>query len=446
MGTRCSTANKCANTAVLVSRIARSLYGLIEGHLATPLYRNAYYFMVNTVATSGLGFIFWKVVATRYEPTSVGLTSALMGTVGLVTSVANLGLGFGAIHLLPEVTGGSHRKRLINSLFTVTGTLAVAVGGVYLALVERLTPELGFINDNLGRIVFFLLFVLAWAWYGLSDQLFTAYRRGGYVLTKNLIANTLKIALVIPALVSSTFGIASSIAASMWASVLWVMRVALPRLETDFTAGPDLDLRYLRRLTLYSTPNYFAGWLTQSPNMLLPILVLSRLGSERNAEFFIAWMIVGILNAVGAAVSGSLLAESVIMPQDMASLAMRALVIALTLQAVALAILVPTSNWLLTLFGPTYATNAHSALLILMSSSLGYTVWSLAQTVLRVRHNFKGLQLVSSIPIVTVASVTLGTPALTLESFAWSWLAGVYAAAGVGLALALWPVSSGPRS
>jgi len=49
--------------------------------LRTPLYTNAIILMANTVVASGLGFLFWMVVARFYTPYEVGLVTTMIPVV-----------------------------------------------------------------------------------------------------------------------------------------------------------------------------------------------------------------------------------------------------------------------------------------------------------------------------------------------------------------------------
>ena len=50
----------------------------IRAHLASPLYRNAYYLIIGAGAGSLLGFLFWTLAARHYSERSVGLNFVLI--------------------------------------------------------------------------------------------------------------------------------------------------------------------------------------------------------------------------------------------------------------------------------------------------------------------------------------------------------------------------------
>ena len=71
-------------------------------HLQTSLYANAYYLIVSSVGAAFLGFIFWVVVARNYSPSDVGIASALISVISMLTSFSSLGLHIGVIRFLSE--------------------------------------------------------------------------------------------------------------------------------------------------------------------------------------------------------------------------------------------------------------------------------------------------------------------------------------------------------
>lgn len=54
----------------------------------SSLYSNAFYLMLNTAATSVLGFAFWNIMARSFSHADVGIGSALTAASGLVSTIA----------------------------------------------------------------------------------------------------------------------------------------------------------------------------------------------------------------------------------------------------------------------------------------------------------------------------------------------------------------------
>lgn len=410
------------------------LYACLRQHFKTPLFANAYFFIATAVATSGLGFIFWQLVANHFAPDSVGRASGYMSTIALISSIGNLGVGFAIVRFL-SATKGSLRARLINSSYTLTGLATLGVGGAYLVVSDRLTPALGYANDSIGSGLAVLGFALVWTWYGLSDQVFTAYRAGKYVLWKNLLANLLKIPLPLLVLTSARGGIEASTALAMTAALVWIFVVALPAVQPGYQAKLTLSSGQPERMIRYSLPNYVAAWLWQAPNMILPIIVLNRFGAESNAEFFVAWMIASLVNVIGASFAGSLFAELSHEPSSLKFFFWRTTILAVSLQAaVALTIWLVRAP-LLGLFGPTYVENSVEIVRILLLGSFGFTLSALAQSILRAASRLRALTLVSAVPLTCLGLGAWLHPDLGMPHLAGYWLLGVTGSATLALLL-----------
>ena len=54
-------------------------------HLNDPLYKNAYFLMLSSVTSAGAGFFFWLIVARFYSTEEVGLASAIIAAMGLIS-------------------------------------------------------------------------------------------------------------------------------------------------------------------------------------------------------------------------------------------------------------------------------------------------------------------------------------------------------------------------
>src|SRR6202000_2076929 len=77
------------------SRMAARLIPLIarlRAGLSDPLYRGSLILLLNTALVSALGFTFWAVPARDSPPATVGSFSGLTAGIGLVATVASLGL------------------------------------------------------------------------------------------------------------------------------------------------------------------------------------------------------------------------------------------------------------------------------------------------------------------------------------------------------------------
>ena len=91
----------------------------LVAHLGTPLYRDGYAILLGTGLTSVLGIAYWAVAARLYPAATVGLNSAILSAMMLVSGLAQLNMTTILPRYLPVV--GSSRRRLVG--LTYAGTL-----------------------------------------------------------------------------------------------------------------------------------------------------------------------------------------------------------------------------------------------------------------------------------------------------------------------------------
>src|SRR4029079_9073829 len=80
-------------TNILISRLPRWQIYYIERliiHLRTPLYRNGYALLINSIGISVLGVVYWVFAARYYAIRAVGINSAIIATMTFLASIARL--------------------------------------------------------------------------------------------------------------------------------------------------------------------------------------------------------------------------------------------------------------------------------------------------------------------------------------------------------------------
>src|SRR5688500_7209405 len=80
-------------------------------HLRTPLYRNGYALIINSVGISLLGVLQWMLAARYYTTAAVGINSAAIAAMTFLASIGRLYLDGALIRFLPR--SGRNAGRLI---------------------------------------------------------------------------------------------------------------------------------------------------------------------------------------------------------------------------------------------------------------------------------------------------------------------------------------------
>jgi O-antigen/teichoic acid export membrane protein len=161
-------------------------------HLKDPLYRNSYFLMANTVVSTGLGLIFWMIIARIYNDADVGLGTAVISAIGLLVLLSKLGFDTAIIRFLSKA---EKPVELINSYLTIPVVASLLIAVIFVIGVNIWSPALSFIR---GNIIFAIAFIFFTAFFSLSsmiDSIFIAKRQAGFVLSKNAIISLIKIAI-----------------------------------------------------------------------------------------------------------------------------------------------------------------------------------------------------------------------------------------------------------
>lgn len=373
--------------------------------IATPLYRNALYLILNSAIDAFFGFFFWIAAARFYSESEVGTSSAVISAVNLLALLSMVGLNFSVIRFLSQA---QRPRQLINSSFTLTGLLSLVAAGFFLAGLGWWSPALTFIRQNTIITLNFLAFAVLWVAATLTDSVFIAKRRAGFVLIFNTITGLLKVALVIAlALVSYTFGIIASWTTGLVVALAISLFLLLPRVEAGYRPVPNLKAGQVKGFTRYSLRSYVAALLSRGPTMVLPILVLNVLGTESNAYFFIAWRIAELLFAIPWAISQSLFAEGSFSPRTIKENVTKSIKFTLILAVAATVLFIVSAKWLLLAFGQNYSDNALHLLWLLSLASVPLGISHVYIGVLRVQDRLREMVIIRGVVAIAVPVLSL---------------------------------------
>jgi len=379
--------------------------------------------MADTVVTSGLGFFFWMVVARLYTEAEVGWGAAIISAICLLGLLSRLGLGSALIRFLPKA---EKPVDMINSCFTLSGVVALALAAIFIAGIYLWSPALGFIRENPIFSTAFAFFVLLRTFSEVMNSVFIAGRRAEFVLSKNVIFSLLKIPLpILLVLFFHAFGIVASWGIAIGVAFAVSLLLFLPKLQNPYKPMPKLNVGIISNMWRYSAGSYLSSLFARAPELVLPIMIVNLLGAEHNAYFYVAWMVANLLFAIPSAVSQSLFAEGSHFEDKLRVNVRSSFKLIFSLLIPALILLFLLGNWLLLLFGGSYSINGLMLLWILGLSSLLVGVNKVYNSILRVEGRIRELALISGFIAITVL---LGSyfiiPTVGIVGSGYAWLAG----------------------
>jgi len=365
------------------------LYDKIMGD---SLYKNSIYLMLNTLVITGLGFFFWMINTRLFSVEDIGIATALISVMGLITGLSVLGLNTGLIRFLPKA---ENKNKKINTAFTLVIISSIIVTTIFLMFANTISPKLLFIQENMILSFAFIFFMIVASFNLLIESIFTAYRSTKYILGKNIIFSTLKLVFPFLLVFLGAFGIFSS-----WMISLFIASIfSLIILIIKFNYRPKFAFHnsIIKRIGGYSFGNYVAGFIGGLPLMILPLLILNKLGAEQVAYYYMAMMIAALLFAIPQATSQSLFAEGSYSEKDLKKQIKKAVKIIAFILIPAILVIVFFGQYLLMLFGKEYATEGFRFLQIIAVSGVFVGVNKTFMGILKVRRMIKSMIFVNGV-------------------------------------------------
>jgi O-antigen/teichoic acid export membrane protein len=389
--------------------------------IATPLYRNTFYLMLDTAIMSLLGLLFWLIVARFYTEADVGFSSAIISAISLLAILSLIGLNISIVRFLPQA---EKPRDLINTCLTLSGVISLVIAGIFLAGLDIWSPSLSFIKQNAIFILAFILFTSLWTLSPLVDSAFLAKRRAGFTLSKATIFSLLKLPLPILFVpFFHAFGIVASWGVAMAIAIAISLFLFLPRVQASYRPMPALKLSLIKDMWRYSSSNYLVGLLVAGVILILPLMVVNALGAEQNAYFYITWMVASLLFAIPLAVSQSLLAEGSHFEDKLKENVTKSLKFTFLLLVPAAVVLILVGKWLLLTLGQSYSLNGLKLLWTLCISSLPLAINYLYTSILRLTGRLKELMAIWGFIALSVLLVSyLVMPSIGIIGIGYAWL------------------------
>lgn len=406
--------------------IARSPRGGLKSLYDVSLYRNAVYLMINSTALGLTGFFFWTASARFYSPEEVGLTSAAISAMMLLSLIAMVGLDYALIRFIPGA--GENTRDIINSCFTIGGVASITLALVFIAGLSFWSPALYPIREQPVLFAVFVVSVAATTLFNMAQRVFIAKRKSSFALAIGLVFGLLRfIPLAILAAYSATLGIFASWGIATFMSVAIGILFLLPRVEPRYRPSLTIRKDILAPMVHFASANFLANVSLTITGFVLPLVVINVLGEEQNAYFYVTWAFSSILFAALGAVTINLFAEGSHDQQKLRDYVKKSLKLMTLILIPAVTLTLLLGDKLLLVFGEGYSQNATHLLWLLILSAVPVSVNYTYISIMRVGTQMRGILVIT----LFVAIATLGSSPYLLS------LMGI---TGVGVA---WLASQG---
>jgi O-antigen/teichoic acid export membrane protein len=189
------------------------------------------------------------------------------------------------------------------------------------------------------------------------------------------------------------------------------------------------SFRALRPVLRFSTANYVANAFNLLPAVVIPLIVLGRLGSHSSAYYYVAYQIASLLYAAIYAVESAFFAEGSQAGADWRAIRRRSRRLAVTLFVPGGLVLALVAHWILLVFGGGYSAHGTVALELMALAVVPIAIYNWAATVLRLLNRLSSLVLCNAVYALGICGSAWVLAPHGLVGVASSWLVGSTAAA-----------------
>lgn len=366
-------------------------------------------------ATGLLGFIFWTLAARGYTTAEVGRASAIINSAVLIATLATLSLGSLYERFLP--VAGFEARRYVRSGLTVVTAAALIFGAIFILVGPR-----EYLFHGVAEALSFPVFVAILAIFAIQDQVLVGLGRTRTILSKNVGQATVKLVAVC-ALIPLATGSAivwSWVAPAAVIAALVTIRVIRPT-SRRHDGEPQLPPR--RDLMHFFVSAYAMNSLLVLVPLVLPLVIVARLGTEMNAYFSMCWLLVTAVTVIVAATAAPFIATASAPGADLRACTLRFTVMcggSALAGSVALFLAGPQILWVM---GPEYAREGGHLIRMMALALPLIAVLQIYAAMAKLRRKLKVavvVQLLSGILIV--GGVAFTTPIWGINAVAYTYL------------------------
>jgi O-antigen/teichoic acid export membrane protein len=366
------------------------------------LFRNSVYLMMSTAVMAGFGFIFWIIAARIYTPSEIGFATALISATTLLSTFGMLGFNNALIRYLPK---SKKPNVTINTAIILVSLATILLSCVYLLGIRHFGPAFSSLTSSPTYIGLFLLFMVLVSINTLTDSVFIAYRASKYNVIVYTFFGLVKIALPLVLVGFGAYGIFFAYTGSVVVSFL--LSFYFMRKHFNYRFGWNMEKATAQSMGKFSMATYLSSFLSGLPVLVMPTLIVSKLGTVEAAYFYMASTITTLLYVIPHATTQALLAEGSHDEKGIMSFVKGASKLISILLLPAILVLVLGGHFVLLIFGKSYADHSASLLSIMAITGIFLSINMLGSTIMKVRHQMKQLLAVNFGYLVVTILLTL---------------------------------------
>jgi O-antigen/teichoic acid export membrane protein len=387
-----------------------------------PMLRNALFLIVNSGIQAGLGFAFWIITARLFSTESVGLASSLISASSLIMFLGLLGMNTTFVRFLPIA---KHRNGLITAgtSLVIVGCGALALGCV--VLLPLISRPISFVTHSLPLAIGFVLFTAGGGINLLTDSVFIAAGKSQYnILVDGVVGGGAKVILLFVLASAGAYGVfgaaSGGLLAAGLASLFLMIKVLHWRPEFKNLG------QILKPMLNFSGISYTGDVLAHLPILIVPLIVLDRIGASSEAYYFVTYQLVTLLYQTVFSVEQSFLSGGASADGLDRAVLRRSIRILIALCIPGFIFVVLFGHQLLAAFGQKYANNTGSALIVLSVAVFPIAAYLWFSTVLRlISDKLQVIVWANAVTAIIVMGLAWVWAPHGLEAVATAWLVGI---------------------
>jgi O-antigen/teichoic acid export membrane protein len=384
------------------------------------------FILAATASNALLGYVYWFAVARSHDAADIGVATAIIPAMLLVSLISQMGTTTGVVQRLARADGTEAWLLALNGALVLGAAAGLVAGGLAAPLIQFIVPELEPLSHP-ASIILFSVGVALWTGGMVIDFAFLTERAGAHVLTRSIAFNVAKIPLAMLPLIFADGSPLTLLASWVLATLLAngaALGLLLPRFQSSWHIRWRASVREARSMATDFAGHYFTNVGNALPALVLPVLVVSQLSAADNAYFYVAWLMGAVFYLAASAVGQSLFTEGMRSPASVRDKLKKGLRLLVILLAPVAAVYLVAGRPLLGLFGSEYSDGGYGLLVLLTIAGLPTIVVGLYGNVLRVAGRLRASTLLfGMVAVITLGGTLLLLPSQELLAPGYAWLA-----------------------
>lgn len=344
---------------------------LVKKIYKDSLLKNSIFLILTHSSNAISGFFFWVIAARYYTPDDIGIISAILSSVALISTMSLIGFPTALIYYLPRFKYLANN--IINSSIIIEILISATFSIIFILGMYIWSPKLEPIFRDIIIIFIFIITTIMTNISGIMTSSFTAGRRSSFYMVKENIFSLSKIIFLILFMSLGVVGMFISWSFGLIIAVIsgFILLIKLWKYYPTFVIDP-----MIKNMVSYSSMIYIAGVLYTLPKIIFPIIILNLISAEAAGYFYIAMTMASLLYSIPMSIGNSFLAESSNKVKFWNNI-VKSIKFNIGVLVPGVLIFMVFGRFILGIFNPSYAENSLESLIILAAASIPMSLTTL---------------------------------------------------------------------